>query len=116
MWEEVQHGLISGSPDFAVDIRSRLISEEKAPELPQYTRLAKALSPNEMLNRGCTALDFDVGSAAAQKRISASEKDKRDWLIYLLRENGSWTNQEIGSCSGLTYSAVRRRVGETKKG
>jgi hypothetical protein len=77
--------------------------------------MAKAFSLDEMLKRAATALDFDMEAAAAQKRISAGEKDKRDLLIYLLWENGSWTNQEIGSCFGLTYSAVSRRVGDTGK-
>jgi len=115
IWEDVQHGLIFGSQGFAADIRSRFISDEKYPELPQYNRMAKALSPNEILKRAGAALDFDLEAAVAQKRISAGEKDKRDLLIYLLWESGCWTNQEIGSCFGLTYSAVSRRVGDTGK-
>ena len=115
IWEDVQHGLLFGSQDFAADIRSRFISDEKYPELPQYNRMAKAISPNEILKRAEAALDFDLEAAVAQKRISAGEKDKRDLLIYLLWESGRWTNQEIGSCFGLTYSAVSQRVSDTGK-
>jgi REP element-mobilizing transposase RayT len=116
IWEDVQHGLIFGSQDFVADIRSRFLSGDKDPELPQYNRMAKALSPNEILKSGSKALGFDVEAAAEHgRRIPASDKDKRDLLIYLLWESGGLTNQEIGACFGLTYSAVSRRVGETKK-
>jgi putative transposase len=113
IWEDVQHGLIYGSRDFVTDIRSRFFSNGKNPELPQYNQIAKAVSPQEMIKRAVTSLDYDLEKAAARKRISAGEKDKRDLLVYLLWESGGLTNQEIGSYFGLTYSSVSRRVAKT---
>lgn len=116
IWEDVQHGLIYGSEDFVTDIRSRFLSEDKNPELPQYNRLAKTISPLELLRRAAEALDFDFkAAAAAGKGIPPADRDKRDLLIYLLWESGQLTNQEIGSFFGLTYSSVSRRVTEIRK-
>ncbi len=116
IWEDVQHGLIFGSRDFVADIRSKFLSDGKNPELPQYNRMVKAASPQEMLKRAGEVLDFNLAASAGRgRRIPASLKDKRDLLIYLLWEDGGLTNQEIGSYFGLTYSAVSRRVGETGK-
>ena len=44
------------------------------------------------------------------RRISDTNLDKRDLLIYLLWEIGYFTNQQIGDIFKLTYSSVSRRV------
>ncbi len=43
------------------------------------------------------------------------EKDKRDFVIYLLREIGGVSNQKIGEFFNLTYSSVSRRVTDLEK-
>jgi len=57
-------------------------------------------------------IDFDIESARHAKRMISSEKDKRDFVIYLLREIGGLSNQKIGSVFNLTYSSVSRRVSD----
>jgi hypothetical protein len=48
-------------------------------------------------------------------RISESDKTKRDILLYLLWQEGSYTNLKIGDLLGLTHSAASRRVAITRK-
>ncbi len=48
-------------------------------------------------------------------RIDESDKTKRDVLLYLLWQEGKYTNIQIGVLLGLTHSAVSRRVAITRK-
>jgi REP element-mobilizing transposase RayT len=115
VWEDVKHGLIFGSEAFVTDIRSRFLTDETNPELPQYNRVKKAVSPDEMLKRMAAALDFDLENAIIKKRIPPSDRDKRDLLLYALWKTGTLTNQEIGKYFGLTYSAVSHQVSGTEQ-
>jgi REP element-mobilizing transposase RayT len=115
IWEDVEHGLIYGSEDFVTDIRSRFLSEDKNPELPQCNQIAKTITTRQLLNNAAAALNFDLKAAATGKRVTSADKDKRDLLIFLLWESGRLTNKEIGSYFGLTYSSVSRRVEKTRK-
>lgn len=115
IWEDVENGLIYGSEDFVTDIRSRFLSEDKNPELPQCNQIAKTITTRELLNNAAAALNFDLKAAATGKRVTPEDKDKRDLLIFLLWESGRLTNKEIGSYFGLTYSSVSRRVAKTRK-
>jgi predicted transcriptional regulator len=47
--------------------------------------------------------------------MSGDEKDKRDLLIYWVRQAGHLTNEQVGNLFGLTYSAVSHNVTENKK-
>jgi REP element-mobilizing transposase RayT len=115
IWEDVENGLIYGSEDFVTDIRSRFLSEDKNPELPQCNQIAKTITTRQLLNNAAAALNFDLKAAATGKRVTPEDKDKRDLLIFLLWESGRLTNKEIGSYFGLTYSSVSRRVAKTRK-
>ena len=39
-----------------------------------------------------------------------SDRDKRDLLLYTLWKTGRFSNKEIGSHLGLSYSAVSQRA------
>jgi CRP-like cAMP-binding protein len=97
------------------DIRSRFLSEDKNPELPQCNQIAKTITTRQLLNNAAAALNFELKAAATEKRVTPEDKDKRDLLIFLLWKNGRLTNKEIGSYFGLTYSSVSRRVAKTRK-
>jgi hypothetical protein len=43
-------------------------------------------------------------------KVSAEEAQSRDMLLYLIRQLGVQTNQEIGEHFGLIHSAVSRRL------
>ena len=52
----------------------------------------------------------DLNLCLKSSRISESAKIDRDLLIYIARELGVVTNQQIGDKFGLTNSAVSRRA------
>jgi hypothetical protein len=43
-------------------------------------------------------------------RVSRADKAKRDILLYLLWQEGQYTNLQIGALLGLTRSSISRRV------
>jgi chromosomal replication initiation ATPase DnaA len=49
-------------------------------------------------------------SIVTGKRVGTSQKDRRDVLLYLLWKTGRFSNKEIGSHFGLSYSAVSQRA------
>jgi chromosomal replication initiation ATPase DnaA len=53
---------------------------------------------------------IDLAALHQCVRVPRTVVRKRDLLIYLLRQAGGRTNQEIGDIFGLTYSAVSRRA------
>ena len=109
VWDDVKHGLIYGGQNFIDDIRTRFLGDKKVNELPQHNSLLRALDPLTILNVASKYLDIDIESFRNSKRINDKEKDKRDLLIYLLRQTGRFSNDEIGGFFGLTYSAVSSR-------
>ena len=66
-----------------------------------------------MLERAAGILQCKVKCFHQAARISKSDKEKRDLLIYILWEMCLFSNQEIGFLFGLTYSSVSRRVSIT---
>ncbi len=112
IWEDVKHGLIYGSQDFVHKIRDQYLSPEKNAELPQYNSVFSDISPEEIVSRACELLDFDIEKAIDAKRMISPEKDKRDFILYLLREISGLSNQKIGDIFNLTYSSVSRRVSD----
>jgi DNA-binding MarR family transcriptional regulator len=53
---------------------------------------------------------FIMDSLRNSPRVSESDKLNRDILLYLLWQEGKYTNIQIGNLLGLTHSAVSRRV------
>lgn len=114
IWEDVKHGLIYGSQDFVRNIRDQYLSSEKKAELPQHNSMFSDISPEKIVSQACETLDFDIEAARHAKRMLSAEKDKRDFVIYLLWEIGKFSNQKIGSMFNLTYSSVSRRVSDLR--
>ncbi|MGB9499582.1 MAG: transposase [Dissulfuribacterales bacterium] len=110
--EDLKHGLIYGSQDFVQKIRDQYLSPEKNTELPQHNSVFSDISPEEIVSQASELLDFDIEKAIDAKRMMSSEKDKRDFVLYLLRELGGLSNQKIGSIFNLTYSSVSRRASD----
>ena len=75
----------------------------------QHERLIKLLS------KASKVLQCDLERIKNSPRVSESDKTKRDILLYLLWQEGTYTNIQIGGLSGLTHSAVSRRVAITRK-
>jgi hypothetical protein len=60
-------------------------------------------------------LQCDLERIKNSPRVSESDKSKRDLLLYLLWQEGKYTNIQIGNLFGLTYSSVSRRVAIIRK-
>ena len=110
IWEDVKYGLIYGSEDFTKKIKARFLLDEKNDELPQHNSMFVSVGSDELLRLGSDILDYDHENARKSKRISASEIEKRDFLIHYLRSTGRFTNRQVGQFFGLTYSSVSHRV------
>lgn len=109
-WEDVKHGLIYGSQDFVKDLKSRYLGNKKDVELPQHNSLFEDFDPDLLLKKASKILGFNLEAARISKKIDPGEKDKRDFLIYLLWKTGRLSNSKIGFYFGLTYSAISRSV------
>ena len=109
-WEDVKHGLIYGSQEFITEIKDRYLGNKKDEELPQRNSLLKDYDVESVLNAASKVLGFDIKSIRIGKKVSPNEKDNRDLLIYLIWELGRFSNSEIGTYFGLSYSAISQRV------
>ena len=104
------HGLIYGSQDFAEKIKERFLLKSKDDELPQHNSMFASVGSVELLRRASDILDCDSEVFKRSKKMSASEMEKRDFLIHFLRDTGRFTNRQVGAFFGLTYSSVSHRV------
>jgi putative transposase len=110
VWEDVKHGLIYGSQDFVKNLKGRFLENKKNIELPQHNSLFREFDPELFLNKAAEILGLDIEAARDAKKMRDNEKEKRDLLIYLLYKTGRFSNHEIGTLFGLTYSSVSRSV------
>ena len=102
--------MIYGSQEFVADIKNRYLGKDREAELPQHNSMLREYEPEALLNKASKILGFDMPSARKAKKISATNKDSRDMLIYLLWTFGRLPNSVIGPYFGLTYSSISRRV------
>ena len=115
MWEEIRHGFIYGSQKFVDRIKKRYADDEPDPAVPQQKSLLKDSDPLALLRKASKVLHCDLERIKNSPRVSKSDKIKRDILLYLLWQEGTYTNLKIGDLLGLTHSAVSRRVAITRK-
>ena len=115
IWEDIRHGFIYGSQKFVKMIKDRYIVSEPDPAIPQQKSIIKDSDPVEYSSKASKILPCDLERIKNSPRISESDKTKRDILLYLLWQEGKYTNIQIGAIMGLTHSAVSRRVAITRK-
>ena len=60
VWEDVSYGLIYGSRDFAVAIKSRFLGEDQDSELFQQNRVLCATDSQMILQSASKLLTFDL--------------------------------------------------------
>jgi REP-associated tyrosine transposase len=113
--EDIRHGFIYGSKKFVKKIKDRYMTGEPAPAIPQQKSILKDPDPVAFSNRAARILQCDLERIKNSPRVSQSDKIKRDILLYLLWQQGSYTNNQIGAIVGLTDSAVSRRIGITRE-
>jgi REP element-mobilizing transposase RayT len=115
IWEDIRHGFIYGSQKFVDRIKNRYVDGEPDPAIPQQKSIIKDSDPVALLSKASKILRCDLERIKNSPRVSESDKTKRDILLYLLWQEGQYTNIQIGVLLGLTHSAVSRRVAITRK-
>mgnify|MGYP002067532718 CR=1 FL=1 len=115
LWEDIRHGFIYGSQKFVKKIKDCYMVSEPDPAIPQQKSIIKDSDPVTFSSKASKLLQFDLESIKNSPRVSQSDKTKRDILLYLLWQEGKYTNKQIGAIMGLTQSAVSRRISITKK-
>jgi REP element-mobilizing transposase RayT len=111
IWEDLRHGVFLGTKKFVDRIKSKYLPDPPHQEMPQQKKLRKDTDPGVIVHKAARILKCDVNVFHNSSRILADDKNNRDLLVYLIRQTGLFTNQQIGDIFGLTYSAVSRRAG-----
>ena len=89
--------------------------QKPAAGVPQQLRLARDKDNQAVLKNASDQLGCDLTRLSAARRVSGNEKDKRDLLVYWVRQSGLLTNEQVGNLFGRTDSAVSHNVTEIKK-
>ena len=115
LWDDFRHGLIIGTQQFVDRIKKKYISEQPHRELPQQKGLVGRIDIERVLKRASELFECDFKKQKDRRRFYGKEKDIRDLLVYLFWERGAYTNEEIGSAFGITYTAVNHIVNQVKR-
>ena len=110
VWEDVKYGLFMGSPEFIEKLSLRYLKKQEK-EMPQQRQVLKGEELRKKTWKAAEALGLEMEELRQRSRVKAHEKESRDVLVYLLWENGIYTNAEIGELFGLSYSAVSKQAG-----
>ncbi len=108
--EDLKHGFIFGTQDFIDEIKKKFLDARKDAELPNKNSLFRDCDINVLLKSGSEILELDMKSIVAGKRVGTIHRDRRDVLLYFLWKTGRFSNKEIGSHFGLSYSSVSQRA------
>ena len=114
LWEDLRHGMILGTKKFVNKIRRTYLPEKPHKEIPQQRDLARGTNPIILLNKAAQILDCDLNHFKQSIRISKSEKDDRDLLVFIIWNTGLLTNEKIGHLFGMTYSSISHIVRSMK--
>jgi REP element-mobilizing transposase RayT len=114
VWEDVKHGLIYGSQSFVNTMKSIYLSGSHDKELPQLNKFLNEEDPTVLLAKCAAVLGCDLDEYKRAPRLSGTDKDNRDILMYMLWKTGNYKNEQIGELFGLTFSSVSRSVNHVK--
>lgn len=112
--EDLRHGLCLGTKDFVDKICKDYLPSETDPSLPQQKIIAKPADPLKLLQSAQQTLNCDIKRFAQARRLSGTDKDNRDILVYLLWKSGGLSNNDIGMLFGVGVSAVSHVVRSVK--
>jgi REP element-mobilizing transposase RayT len=109
-FEDLRHGLVVGSLQFAEKVRKKYLPSRLEPAMPQQRQLANTVDLQSFLATAGKRLQCDVEEFVQAGRLSGAEKDKRDLLVYFIWQAGHLSNEQIGNLFGISYSAVSHIV------
>ena len=108
--EDLQHGMILGSKRFVDNIRSTYLPQVPHREIPQQKSMFNEFNPVSFLDKAAKILNCDIRRFQQSSRISSSDKEDRDILVYALWKTGMLTNEKIGELFGVTSSSISHSV------
>jgi REP element-mobilizing transposase RayT len=112
--ENIRHNLILGTKDFAEKLCNKYLPSKTDDAIPQQRHMSKNLNVVKIVKAAERILNCDVSRFAKAGRLSGTEKDTRDILLYYIWRTGRMTNTQIGKEFGLSYSAVSHSVKSIK--
>ena len=112
--ENIRHNLVLGTKNFAEKLCKKYLPSKTDGAIPQQRKISKNLNAAYFLKDAETILNCDVSRFVKAGRLSGSEKDTRDLLLYYIWRAGRLTNAQIGKEFGLSYSAVSHAVKSIK--
>ena len=112
--ENIRHNLVLGTNKFAEKICKKYLPSKTDGAIPQQRKIAKNLNADKFLRGAEKILNCEVSRFVKAGRLSGSEKDTRDLLLYYIWRTGRMINARIGMEFGLSYSAVSHAVKSIK--
>ena len=114
LWEDLRHGIVLGTQNFVDKIRSAYLPEKPHREIPQQRDVAKGIDPVALLSKAARIIDCDLTRYKESQRITKSDKNDRDLLVFFVWKTGLLTNEAIGQLFGVTYSSISHIVKSIK--
>jgi putative transposase len=114
LFEELRHGLILGSQQFVEKIREKYAAVKPDVSLPQQRQGARSFDSKSYLEKGEQIFGCNLEQFVHAKRLSGTEKQTRDILLYGVWRTGQLKNENIGRLFGLSYSGVSHAVKSAK--
>ena len=114
LWEDFRHGLFLGSKRFVTGLRKQHMPEKPDIEIPAHRQSAASLDLCKISNRAAQLVGLSIEELKKLPRVSGSQKEKRDIIIYLIWHTGLLTNEKISAIFDLTYSSVSHSVKAVK--
>jgi REP element-mobilizing transposase RayT len=115
LFEDLRHGLILGSNQFVKKLSKKYASAKPELSLPKQGQTRKSLDIEGYLRNAEKIFKCDVEHFVHAKRLSGSEKEIRDMLLYGIWKTGQLNNEQIGNLFGLSYSGVSHTVKSAKR-
>jgi len=112
--EDLRHGLILGTKDFVENIHKQYLPSKLDPAVVQQNQLVTTADLDGFLTKVGRSLKCDVNSFVQAGRLSGTDKDKRDLLLYFIWRAGHLKNEQIGNLFGISYSAVSHAIKSVK--
>ena len=114
LFENLRFGLILGSKQFVDKIRKQYLPSSPDASVPQQNQLARTFDLENFLVKAQSKLKCNVKDFVQAGRLSGTDKEKRDLLVYFIWQTGCLRNKQIGNLFGISYSAVSHTVSTVK--
>jgi REP element-mobilizing transposase RayT len=115
LFEDLRHGSALGSNKFVEKLSRKYAPANPEFWLPQQKKSLKILDPDKYLRSAEKIFKCDIDHFVNAKRLSGTQKEVRDILLYGIWKAGQLNNEQIGSLFGISYSGVSHAVKSAKR-